>query len=71
MSRGDVKHGVVKKLPYISFMRMGNREIFEIMSIRTTSIEECGGREFTIVWLMNPKIMETVRSTSYLRTCFH
>ena len=38
---------------------MGNGEVVEVMTIRTTSIGECGGRELMVVRFMNPNITKT------------
>ena len=40
-------------------MSMGNGEVVEVMTIGSTFAEECGGREFVAVRLMNPKITKT------------
>ena len=59
MSGLNVVHGIVKEVPYVILMRMGNGKVVEIMTIGSTSIEECGGREFAAVRLANPKITKT------------
>ena len=59
MSRPNVEYGIAKEVPYVILMKMGNGEIMDVMTIGATSIEECGGREFAAVRLINPKITNT------------
>ena len=59
MSGSNAQQGAVEEVPYVILMRMGNGEIVEVMTIGSTSIEECGGTELVAVGLINPKITNT------------
>ena len=59
MSGSNIEHGIVRDVPYVILMRMGNGEVIEIMTIGSTSVEECGGRDFVVVRLISPKITTT------------
>ena len=47
-------------------MRMGNGKLVEVMTIESTSIEECGGRAFATVRLANPKITKTHKENAII-----
>ena len=43
MTGANVEYVVVRDVPYVVFMRVGNGEVVEIMSMGAVSIEDVGG----------------------------
>ena len=58
-SESNVKHGIVRDVPCVILMQMGNGEVVEVMTIESTSVEECGRREFVVVRFVNSKMTKT------------
>ena len=50
---------------------MGNGEVVEVMTIGSTSIEECGGREFVAIRFMNPKITKNQKEHVIFEDMLH
>ena len=48
----------MEEIPYAIFMRMGNEQLVDIMTVMRISVEEFDGREFVAVRLINPDIMK-------------
>ena len=59
MNGSNVEHEIVTEVLYVILMRMRNGDAVEVMAIGSTSIEECEGKKFVAVKLMNSRIKKT------------
>ena len=59
MSGDNIERGVMKDLLYVILLRMGNGEVIEILTIGSTSVERCDGKDFAAMRMISPKITKT------------
>ena len=59
MNGSNIKHEVVRDIPYVILLRMGDGEVIKIMTMGLTYVEEYGGKEFVVFRMMSPKITKT------------
>ena len=59
MSRANIEHGIVKDLVYIILLRMGNGQVIEILTMVSTLVERCEGKDFMAMRIISPKITKT------------
>ena len=51
--------GIVRNVPYVILMRLGDGELVEIRAVGSTSVERCREGNMVAIRMMSPKITRT------------
>ena len=59
MSGDNIERGILKDLPNVILLRIGNGEVIEILTMGSTSVERCDRKDFVAIRMICPKITKT------------